>query len=132
MSNEMLLGQFISYLLYDLRQASKLKMQGRFFEAVSIQIDAIQELYFKSKEDEERLREWEKSYDAIPEAVKDIVGTDSHETKYFKYITMNRLSKNLYREINRDVWKKLHDMGYFKMEKWKPKTKRDTMFDEQT
>lgn len=131
----MLLGQFISYLLYDLRQASVAKRVGRYYHAVSILIDAIQELYYQNKSDAEQLKVWEKSFDAIPlvaSAHAEKVSTDRSEIIYFRMTAKNRLAQPLYREIHRNIWKKLHDMGYFKMEKWRPTTKRDTMFDEQT
>jgi len=113
----MLLGQFISYLLYDLRQASIAKRLGRFYHAVSILIDAIQELYYQNASDAEQLEVWEKRFDAIPIAVRNIFGTDNHETNWFRSNKMNQLSQSLYREIHKDVWNKLHDMGYFTFSK---------------
>ena len=130
MSNELLLGQFISYLLHDLRRAANLAYQGRFYDAVTVQIYTIGELYYADDKEREKLVEWEKKYDAIPIMVQNIRGTDPTETKFLKLRRMNRLGKPLYREIHKDVWAKLHDMNYFRIEKWKPKTKRDTMFDE--
>jgi len=125
MSNEMLLGQFISYLLYDLRHASILRAQGRFYDAVTKQIEAIGILYFVEPDYEESLKNWEKQYEAIPIIVQGIVGTDSHETKYLRYRKMLSLSKELYWEIHKDVWDKLHDMKYFEINKGRPTRKRD-------
>jgi len=109
-----LLGQYISQVLIPrLNRADELVDQGRYFDAVQKQLSVIRVLYRRKQEDKDNLKSWIKRIDDISDRSKNITGETEYIRGFNKGSFKNLKAKSIYREIDMEIWDKLHAFGYF-------------------
>ena len=113
-----LVSQYISQVLIPrLNRANNLYSQGRYVEAVDAQIQIIKTLYRADEEEKKLLVEWTERFNTITNKADQEKGNAQVFTTYKKIGKLNRLAKNLYDELEWEIWSYLHELGYFKTDK---------------
>ena len=110
-----LISQYISQVLIPrLNRANNLYAQGRYVLAVDAQIQIIKTLYRETKEDKEKLVGWTDRLEAAMKKANKEKGHAEVFTAWKKIGKMNSLAKNLYDDLEWEIWSYLHELGYFK------------------
>lgn len=113
-----LISQYISQVLIPrLNRADNLYAQRRYIDAVDTQIRIIKTLYRESDEEKEKLREWTTRLDEIIKKANSEHGRTNALTAWKKMGAMNGLARNLYDDLDWEIWSYLHELGYFKPSK---------------
>ena len=111
-----LLGQYISQVLIPrLNYADKLYKEGRYYEALLGLKSVIRVLVRRSDNEENTLREWLKRIDAINMEVKQIKGETKAGTVWLRTKASNLMARDLYEELEFEIWSRLHQLGYFRL-----------------
>jgi len=112
-----LVGQYISQILIPQHnQATSLYMQGSYVKAVEMYIRIIKTLYRTKKEDKDQIMEWANRFDTIKRKAYKEKGHAEVFTSWKITRKMNTLARDLYEELETEVWDYLHELGYFSME----------------
>lgn len=110
-----LISQYISQVLIPrLNRANNLYAAGRYVPAVDAQIQIIKTLYRETKEEKDKLVEWTERFDAAMKKANTERGHAEVFTAWKKIGAMNSLAKNLYDDLEWEIWTYLHELGYFK------------------
>ena len=110
-----LVSQYISSVLIPrLNRADNLYAQGRYVEAVDAQMRVIKTLYRETKEEKEKLVEWTKRFDVAMKKANKEKGHAEVFTAWKKIGARDSLAKNLYDDLEWEIWSYLHELGYFK------------------
>lgn len=109
-----LLGQYIGLVLIPrINYADSCFHSGRYIDAVEKQKSVIRALYRRIDGDENELKEWIKKIDDIKELSKKISGITSEFKRNNQFRNYSNKAKNLYEELDWEIWGKLHKFGYF-------------------
>jgi len=116
-SNQLdLLGQYISQVLIPrLNYADGLFKEGRYYEALVSLKSVIRALVRRTDDDEETLRAWLKRVDDVGEQVRRVRGDTRAGTVWRRRRTGNLLARDLYQDLDFEVWGRLHELGYFSL-----------------
>lgn len=113
-----LISQYISQVLIPrLNRADALYSQRRYIDAVDTQIRIIKTLYRETEEEKEKLREWTELFGEIIKKANSEHGRTNALTAWKKMGKMDILARELYDELDWEIWSYLHELGYFKPSK---------------
>ena len=109
-----LLGQYIGLVLIPrITKADELIYQKRYYAAVKRQLSIIRVLYRNTKDERKNLQGWIRRIEDIEVKARGINGLERNLEGYNKNSFKNRMAKELYKELDMEIWDRLHELGYF-------------------
>ena len=109
-----LLGQYIALVLIPrINKADELIYQKRYYDAVKRQLSVIRVLYRDSAHERKSLQAWIQRIEDIDEKSREIKGLERNLEGYNKNSFRNMMAKELYKELDMEIWDRLHALGYF-------------------
>jgi len=109
-----LLGQYIGLVLIPrINKADELIYKKRYYDAVKRQLSIIRVLYRNTKDERKNLQGWMQRIEDIDIKARGINGLERNLEGYNKNNFKNRMAKELYKELDMEIWDRLHQLGYF-------------------
>jgi len=109
-----LLNQYISVLITRLDRAYQYFDKGYYTKALENLKGAIRILPRYTNQEEEQIQSWLIEIDRIMEQPKKIQGHTRGETQFRQDLARAKLFKQLYQEVEYQIWGTLHQRGYFR------------------
>lgn len=108
------MGQYIALVLIPrINKADELIYQKRYYDAVKRQLSVIRVLYRNSNDERKNLQGWIQRIEDIDIKTRGIKGLEGNLEGYNKNHFKNVLAKELYNELDMEIWDRLHELGYF-------------------
>ena len=115
-----LLGQYIGLVLIPrINRADLLYEQGRYIAAIDKQKSIIRALYREVETDEsvstseKALKKWLDRIDKINSESGGMSGETRNIARQNRYRLMSKKAKQLFEELDWEIWGRLHRLGYF-------------------
>jgi len=109
-----LLGQYIGLVLIPrITKADELIYRKRYYDAVKRQLSIIRVLYRNTNDEKKNLQGWMQRIEDIDVKARGIKGLEGNLEGYNKRAFKNIMAKELYKELDMEIWDRLHELGYF-------------------